>query len=393
MRRRHRMALAVLLTVLISSSTAAQDRLVIGQTEVGAIGHFAQPLGRIDAYLHGGLFAGGRAVVAGPDRVRDLRTGIERVVPGTIAAVDPGRPRVFLLPLFSGVRAVDVATGETRTVWDGPWLQVRMRYAPSADRLVLHVVRPGAVPLTTSLVVVDASTGTTIHTHDGVLPFDITAFMVSDDGERVFAGVPSGLIAVNTATGVVTGAVPVSPSSAVWDPVHDRLLLFGVHLQTSQRMLIGLDRDLGVVGAAAVADACGTIRASAHTGRIYFYGNMLRAFSAAGQLLNDQPVVVAGRTVTCDEMTLLTAPGPPRGLAASVSAHAVSLAWSNIGGASGFVVDVGLAPGRTDLAIFVGNTTTVAFAGVPSGTYFVRVRGGNEFGGGRPSAEIQVVVS
>ena len=51
-----------------------------------------------------------------------------------------------------------------------------------------------------------------------------------------------------------------------------------------------------------------------------------------------------------------------------------------------------VAPGRTDLSVYLGPDSHTAFAGVPSGTYYLRLRGGNEFGGGRPSQEIRLVV-
>ncbi|MCC6990770.1 MAG: fibronectin type III domain-containing protein, partial [Acidobacteria bacterium] len=86
------------------------------------------------------------------------------------------------------------------------------------------------------------------------------------------------------------------------------------------------------------------------------------------------------------------APGAPRNLVASVSGHDVSLTWRNVGDATAFVVDVGLAPGRTDVSVYHDGGTAATFTGVPSGTYFVRVRGGNTFGGGRPSNEAVVVV-
>ena len=89
---------------------------------------------------------------------------------------------------------------------------------------------------------------------------------------------------------------------------------------------------------------------------------------------------------------MLTAPGAPRALTAQVSPSLLSLHWTNVGAASGFVLEVGFAPGRTDVSVFVGSSPNVAFAAVPPGIYYVRVRGGNEFGGGRPSDEIRVVV-
>jgi len=56
------------------------------------------------------------------------------------------------------------------------------------------------------------------------------------------------------------------------------------------------------------------------------------------------------------------------------------------------VLDIGLAPGRTDLSVLLGPDSRASFAAVPPGVYYLRLRGGNEFGGGRPSSEIRVVV-
>ncbi len=57
------------------------------------------------------------------------------------------------------------------------------------------------------------------------------------------------------------------------------------------------------------------------------------------------------------------------------------------------VLEVGAAPGRTDLLAFEsGPGTTLAFAGVPSGTYYVRVRAGNYTGLGPASNEVIVTV-
>lgn len=84
--------------------------------------------------------------------------------------------------------------------------------------------------------------------------------------------------------------------------------------------------------------------------------------------------------------------GPPRHLRVTVEGRTASFFWTNVGAASGFMLEIGTAPGRTDLAVGVGVESTVSFTGVPPGTYYVRVRGGNEFGGGRPSAEVRVDV-
>lgn len=80
-------------------------------------------------------------------------------------------------------------------------------------------------------------------------------------------------------------------------------------------------------------------------------------------------------------MAVLTAPGAPKNLTATAIGSDVILTWTNVGGASGFVLDVGLAPGRTDLQIPLGPHALVTIPTMPSGTYFLRLRGGNENGG------------
>ena len=157
---------------------------------------------------------------------------------------------------------------------------------------------------------------------------------------------------------------------------------------------------------------CGAqVKVSAHTGRIY----LLRSGFGDGELwpIDTRLTVLDGRTgqvlkdtsVSAElglhgggaicaalSLALLTAPGAPLNLRANVNGSTVTLSWTNVGDASGFVLDVGLAPGHTTTSVFIGPASTVTFANIPTGTYYVRVRGGNEFGGGHPSAGIAVVV-
>ena len=57
-----------------------------------------------------------------------------------------------------------------------------------------------------------------------------------------------------------------------------------------------------------------------------------------------------------------------------------------------FEIEIGTAPGRTDLRVPIGPVTTVSVDDVPAGTYFVRVRGVNEFGPGVVSETLTVPV-
>jgi hypothetical protein len=77
---------------------------------------------------------------------------------------------------------------------------------------------------------------------------------------------------------------------------------------------------------------------------------------------------------------------------AAVQGRDVTVRWTNVGAASAFLLDVGLAPGQTVVTVPVTALTRAAFAAVPAGTYYVRIRGTNAFGTSRPSPDIRIVV-
>jgi hypothetical protein len=87
-------------------------------------------------------------------------------------------------------------------------------------------------------------------------------------------------------------------------------------------------------------------------------------------------------------------PGAPQSLTHQVTGGTVSLAWQAAAGVvGGYVIEAGSQPGLSNLGLFrIGNVLAFSTAGVPSGTYHVRVRAFNASGEGPPSNEVAVAV-
>lgn len=83
---------------------------------------------------------------------------------------------------------------------------------------------------------------------------------------------------------------------------------------------------------------------------------------------------------------------PPTGLATTVNGRQVTLTWSGVAGASGYVVEAGSATGLANLAVLptAGSPLVVD---APPGVYYVRVRATNGCGTSGGSNEVIVTVS
>ncbi len=389
--------------MLLAQPALAQDTLVVDSRLVGAIGNFGTDLGAAPPDVTTRLAGGGRFQVPGLVII-DRRTG--RVVPldpaSYVLDVDPVRPRVFVRSpgsLFSSIAEVDAATGATRTLTLVGPSQVStsdaVRYAYDADRLYLDMsgVVFGQAFITRDVQIFDGTTG-------GRLPggFSFTArsgapWLVTPECDYAYVAEPAGLVTIDLSTGRRRAlAEPVT--GLEWDPLNERLFV------SVGGTVFVLNRQGDVLGSAAMGD-CYRMAVNPHTGRLCVRRSLysrcglpavddLRVFDSRTYVLLDR-VLMSGTRYSCTT-TVFTAPGPPRDLAAMVSAGTVSLSWVNVGAAAHYVLDAGVAPGRTDLSILLGPDNHVSFAGVPSGVYYLRLRGGNEFGGGRPSNELRLVV-
>lgn len=107
----------------------------------------------------------------------------------------------------------------------------------------------------------------------------------------------------------------------------------------------------------------------------------------AGPASNETTVIV--RNAPCTG-----SPGAPHSLAARVNGAQVDIAWQPGPGdpASGYLLEVGSAPGLSDIAV-IGVPGTSFSALAPNGRYFVRARAMNVCGVSAPSAGVSVTVN
>jgi hypothetical protein len=407
--------LVVVLCAVIPQFAAAQDGLVVNGRNRSAERQFGADLGPapVDWYLP---LAGGGRYAVNDHSVRDRRTGLAIAVPteSRVLAIDPVRPRLFIRydnNVTGTIAEFDLATGSSRpliTIGGSAALWAdRVRYAYSADRLFVDVTEgTGAGPDVAALHPIQVFDGTTGRQVGG---FTVSTFangaeftspwLVTPDGARAyfdssrfgFGFGPGAVKMVRVADGV-TASYDVPVSRIQWDEVTERLFVYdgaAVHV---------LSAELALLGSAAL-DATASVQVSPHTGRLYVASGRFHGIYGGDVNL----AVVDSRTFAplgyanlgndrSSALRLVTAPGAPRAFSATALGHDVTLDWTNVGAASHFVLEVGVGPGRTDASVFLGASTHVIFAHVPSGTYYLRLRGGNEFGGGRSSQEIQVVV-
>lgn len=411
--------LVAAMTLMTARPAAAQDRLFHVGYELGAFGRFAERLGPANG-LDGRLIGGGRFAVSDTE-VTDLRTGARRALPpgAVVTALDPARPRLFLSTVVSGssttanVAVLDIASGaldplapdscRQTSFGAGPALAA---YAYDAQLLVAQRCAADGTPV--DLVAVDLAAAARPVRVLSIAARPAFRMELSSDGSRLYLQSSTGFFsylteAFDTASGTTVGSAVGGATELRWDDALDGVLLIsGGAFAPSEVRLFG--PSLEPRGAATFRSRQCPVRvhASPHTGRIYVTRNGSASTGAepviveayAGQPLQQ---VASGRpsqdvTLSCEGAVLRTAPRAPRRLTASVSGDTVTLDWHNVGAASVFFVDVGVGPGRTDVSLPLGPDSQAVFSSVPPGTYYVRVRGGNEFGGGRPSAEIRIDV-
>lgn len=92
------------------------------------------------------------------------------------------------------------------------------------------------------------------------------------------------------------------------------------------------------------------------------------------------------------KFVMLAPPIAPTGLAADVAGDTVVLTWNSAPDVGDYEISAGLAPGSRNIgSVRTAGAPSLRVAGVPPGTYYVRVRAINQLGGAE-SSEVRVVV-
>jgi hypothetical protein len=400
----------------LSGTAAAQDRLFVSggvsrapyTEEIVAIGDFGSPLGPMSPLVHQHLIGGGRFAVPtlsceSPACVVVDWQGVAHAIPyvfASIVATDPVRPRVFVQTASGAIDAVDVETGVVVAMFPASMLlSGECRYAFSVGRL--FCLESGSSPSSRVFATSGApgeqpqAVGTVASRPSGSYPW-----LVTPDGSRLFAGAPGAgaevLVLTYVATGARLAAELASIWSLEWDDYNERVLVM-----PAPSLGHAFTKDLAYLGSAGFPFTASALAVSPATGRLYVRGLVAQsaAYGDAYTTAFDSrtyaqltPTVHSQGFGGAPRVTVLSPPGAPRDVAAAVTGRAVTLTWTNVGVAAAFLLEVGAASGQTALTIPLSWETQALFADVPPGIYYVRLRGANAFGIGRPSAEMRVVV-
>lgn len=139
----------------------------------------------------------------------------------------------------------------------------------------------------------------------------------------------------------------------------------------------------GLSDIAQLPVAGSALQAAVPTGRYFI---RIRAISSCGVFVESNEVEA--------RVGLPPLPGAPPGFTATAAGSTVTMTWQPASGTvTGYVIEAGSQSGLANLArLAIGNVLTLTVPGVPSGTYFVRVRAAATVGEGPPSNEVTLVV-
>jgi 5-hydroxyisourate hydrolase-like protein (transthyretin family) len=249
-----------------------------------------------------------------------------------------------------------------------------------------YVIDAGLTPGSTAISI-PAGTGTSL-TIPGVPP---GTFYVRVRAINAFGSSPPS----NEATLVVSGA-GVSPPDAPTNPIASMTGGTGGFLTFTWQAALTGGPPSGYIIEAGIASGVTNLTIPV-TARSFsfngvppgFYFLRVRATNAGGvSPPSPEVMIVVGGAPS--------PPGPPNFTSFTAVGSTVTLAWTApaLGTATSYIIEAGSAPGLANLVTYdTGNTnTTATFAGVPPGTYYVRLRAVNAQGASIVSNERSIAI-
>lgn len=135
--------------------------------------------------------------------------------------------------------------------------------------------------------------------------------------------------------------------------------------------------------------------ASTRTFLVTMTPNAGQVGSAVVTLVGSDGAANASTTFSLSVSSSSSTPGAPSNLTASFSGRTVQMSWTAPSGnpVTSYALEVGSAPGLTDVAAFpLGAATSFSAGGVPDGVFWVRVRPSNASGAGAATADLGLVM-
>lgn len=314
-------------------------------------------------------------------------TGSDMYVSGMF---HPGWNNDVLNPAFSSIKANDFEV--VQLGWRGPsgpcaapgapqgftasasGLRASMSWSPPASGQVTgYLIEAGSMPGASNVATLPVGPTTTSYSVVGppgtyyvrVRARNLCGSAVSDDVLISLASTCS----VPSAPGPPVAAVTGPQVSITWAPASGATNhVFEAGSAPGLRNLV----NSSVAGTA--------LNASAPPG-VYYVRARGRNACGVGPASPETVVAVGG----------CSAPAPPSPLSASMSGRQVTLEWSPIAGAIGYVLEAGTSPGASNVIVtpIAGTSITTA---APPGSYYVRVRARTACGTGVASNEVAVAV-
>lgn len=328
-----------------------------------AIGLFGVSAGRIEAQLPNGLAAGTaslvvlRGGVAGEPEPFEVRTAATTGVPGAPTSVQA------------------TATGNTLNL---TWAAPGTGGAPTGYTLVARVA-PGTAPVVVAPL--GLTTAFSTAAPNGTFYLSLTATNGTGTGPEsavVSVTFPGGTVAAPAAPTGLAVNVTGTTAAFTWTPPASGGAPTGYVLLAG--VTPGFTAPLASLPLSATSSS--VVIPGVPVGTFYV---RVVAQNAGGTSAPSNEVVltVAGAS----------APGAPT-LSASATGSTVNVSWSPGGGGApvSYTLSASVTPGGVPIVSVPLGGSSIAFAGVPSGTYYLRLTASNGAGTSAPSNEVSVTV-